>query len=152
MGLSQKVTTQATYFRLGTQLQGVGFPGEVGGVVPPLQEWTGVTRATVIEAMDRICVEAEQTPAARFERDLVRLCSGGTSELQIESVASVFDLDPAETNRLRNYVRGGSTDLVLESVLQLLGLPVPSTMTAPSLLTEAAEPHRRPVRAAHTTN
>lgn len=26
---------------------GVGFPGEVGGVVPPLQEWTGVTRATV---------------------------------------------------------------------------------------------------------
>src|SRR5690606_38308136 len=28
MGLSQKVTTQATYFRLGAQLQGVGFPGE----------------------------------------------------------------------------------------------------------------------------
>ncbi|MEX5294429.1 hypothetical protein QYM41_04000 [Kocuria sp. CPCC 205268] len=94
---------------------------------------------TDLEAADAVCalewgpewlpaggvaVEAEQTPAARFERDLVRLCSGGTSELQIESVASVFDLDPAETNRLRNYVRGGSTDLVLESVLQLLGLPV----------------------------
>jgi hypothetical protein len=28
MGLSQKVTTQSTYFRLGTQLQGVAFPGE----------------------------------------------------------------------------------------------------------------------------
>lgn len=64
------------------------------------------------------------TPAARFESDLVRLCSGGTSELQVESVASVFDLDPAETNRLHNYVHGGSTDLVLESVLQLVGLPV----------------------------
>ncbi len=94
---------------------------------------------TDLEAADAVCalewgpdwlpaggvsVEAEQTPAARFERDLVRLCSGGTSDLQIESVASVFDLDPAETNRLRNYVLGESTDLVLESVLQLLGLPV----------------------------
>jgi hypothetical protein len=28
MGLSQKVTTQSTYFRLGTQVQGVSFPGE----------------------------------------------------------------------------------------------------------------------------
>jgi hypothetical protein len=28
MGLSQKVTTQSTYFRLGTQVQGVAFPGE----------------------------------------------------------------------------------------------------------------------------
>ncbi|MFI7482879.1 hypothetical protein ACH9EU_10735 [Kocuria sp. M1R5S2] len=65
-----------------------------------------------------------RTPAGQFEQDLVRLCAGGTSELQIESVASVFDLDPAETNRLRNYVGGGSTDLVLESVLQLVGLPV----------------------------
>jgi hypothetical protein len=27
-GLSQKVTTQSTYFRLGTQVQGVAFPGE----------------------------------------------------------------------------------------------------------------------------
>ncbi|PLC12557.1 hypothetical protein AUQ48_10400 [Kocuria flava] len=64
------------------------------------------------------------TPAARFQDDLVRLCAAGTSELQVESVASVFDLDPAETNRLRNYVAGDSTELVLESVLQLLGLPV----------------------------
>lgn len=94
---------------------------------------------TDLEAADAVCalewgpqwrpaggvaVEVEETPAARFERDLVRLCSGGTSEVQTESVASVFDLDPAETNRLRNYVLGESTDLVLESVLQLLGLPV----------------------------
>lgn len=28
MGLSQKVTTQSTYFRLGTQVQGASFPGE----------------------------------------------------------------------------------------------------------------------------
>ena len=28
MGLDQKVTTQSTYFRLGTQVQGVAFPGE----------------------------------------------------------------------------------------------------------------------------
>ena len=27
-GLDQKVTTQSTYFRLGSQLQGVAFPGE----------------------------------------------------------------------------------------------------------------------------
>ncbi|MFE7631055.1 hypothetical protein [Kocuria sp. NPDC057446] len=94
---------------------------------------------TDLEAADAVCAlewgpewlpaggvpaEAGPTPAAQFEHDLVRLCSGGTSELQIESVASVFDLDPAETNRLRNYVQGESTDLVLESVLQLLGLPV----------------------------
>ncbi|MGQ1796946.1 hypothetical protein ACT4S5_07385 [Kocuria oceani] len=93
---------------------------------------------TDLEAADAVCAlewgpewrptggagaEAEETPAGRFERDLVRLCAGGTSELQTESVASVFDLDPAETNRLRNYVLGESTDLVLESVLQLLGLP-----------------------------
>ncbi|WP_344123249.1 hypothetical protein [Kocuria aegyptia] len=94
---------------------------------------------TDLEAADAVCAlewgpdwlpagglaaEAGETPAGRFERDLVRLCSGGTSDLQIESVASVFDLDPAETNRLRNYVLGESTDLVLESVLQVLGLPV----------------------------
>src|SRR5690606_37654154 len=94
---------------------------------------------TDLEAADVVCAlewgpewlpaggvpaEAGRTPAARFESDLVRLCSGDTSELQIESVASVFDLDPAQTNRLRNYVQGESTDLVLESVLQLLGLPV----------------------------
>lgn len=94
---------------------------------------------TDLEAADAVCalewgpewhptggaaVEAAETPAARFERDLVRLCSGGTSDLQIESVASVFDLDPAQTNRLRNYVLADSSDLVLESVLQLLGLPV----------------------------
>jgi hypothetical protein len=71
-----------------------------------------------------VAAGAEGTSAARFERELVGLCASRTSELQIESVASVFDLDPAETNRLRNYVRGGSTDLVLESVLQLVGLPV----------------------------
>jgi hypothetical protein len=94
---------------------------------------------TDLEAADAVCVlewgpewhpagglaaGAEDTPAARFERELVQLCGSRTSELQLESVASVFDLDPAETNRLRNYVRGGSTDLVLESVLQLVGLPV----------------------------
>lgn len=94
---------------------------------------------TDLEAVDAVCAlewgpqwqpaggvpaEAGQSPAARCERDLVLLCAGATSELQVESVASVFDLDPAETNRLRNYVQGESTDLVLESVLQLLGLPV----------------------------
>ena len=94
---------------------------------------------TDLESADAVCVlewgpewepaggvaaEGGPTPAAQFESDLVRLCSGGTSELQIESVASVFDLDPAETKRLRNYVLGDSTDLVLESVLQLVGLPV----------------------------
>lgn len=71
-----------------------------------------------------VSVEVEQTPAARFERDLVRLCSGTTSQLQVESVAAVFDLDPAATNRLRNYALESSGELVLESVLQLLGLPV----------------------------
>jgi len=94
---------------------------------------------TELEAADAVCslewgpewfpaggvaTEVEETPAARFERELVRLCASRTSELQIESVASVFDLDPAETNRLRNYVAGDSTELVLESVLQLVGLPV----------------------------
>ena len=43
---SQRLLQFLTRFGYGRPT-GVGFPGEVGGVVPPLQEWTGVTRATV---------------------------------------------------------------------------------------------------------
>ncbi|TQM79394.1 phosphoglycerate mutase [Saccharothrix saharensis] len=57
---------------------------------------------------------------------------------------SAYALDPRVT--------GAALPSVGPTVLQLLGLPVPPTMTAPRLLTEAAEPHRRPVRAAPTTN
>ena len=40
------------------------------------------------------------------------------------SIASLCDLDPAQTARLENYARTASSALLLESVLQLLGLPV----------------------------
>ncbi|RKQ36585.1 hypothetical protein [Kocuria tytonis] len=41
----------------------------------------------------------------------------------VESIASLCDLDPAATARLENYARTPSSALLLESVLQLLGLP-----------------------------
>ena len=41
----------------------------------------------------------------------------------VESIASLCDLDPAQTARLENYARTPSSALLLESVLQLLGLP-----------------------------
>lgn len=42
----------------------------------------------------------------------------------VASIASLCDLDPAATARLENYARTPSSALLLESVLQLLGLPV----------------------------
>ena len=42
----------------------------------------------------------------------------------VETVASLRHLDPAATARLENYARTPSSALLLESVLQLLGLPV----------------------------
>ncbi|ROZ61827.1 hypothetical protein EDL96_11960 [Kocuria soli] len=63
------------------------------------------------------------TAAGQLTREVVGICDADTSRVQIESVASVFDLDPVDTKRLANYVDGPSTPLVLESVLQLLGLP-----------------------------
>lgn len=66
----------------------------------------------------------DSTAAARLTREVVDMCDARTSQVHSESVASIFDLDPVETKRLLNYVQGESTSLVLESVLQLLGLPV----------------------------
>lgn len=67
---------------------------------------------------------AEDTSdAAKLTREVMGICGAQTSQVQIESVASVFDLDPVDTKRLVNYVDGDSTPLVIESVLQLLGLP-----------------------------
>ncbi|WP_181954152.1 hypothetical protein [Kocuria coralli] len=61
--------------------------------------------------------------AAQLTREVLGICATRTSEVQVESVASVFDLDPVDAKRLANYVSGASTPLVLESVLELLGLP-----------------------------
>ena len=41
----------------------------------------------------------------------------------VASIASLCDLDPAQGARLENYARTPSSALLLESVLQLLGLP-----------------------------
>lgn len=71
-----------------------------------------------------VSIDDDGTAAARLTREVVDLCGAGTPEVHIESVASVFDLDPVQATRLRNYVLGDSSSLVLESVLQLLGLPV----------------------------
>lgn len=65
----------------------------------------------------------DATMGARLTREVLGICGVGTTAVQVESVASVFDLDPVDTKRLGNYVHGDSTPLVLESVLQLLGLP-----------------------------
>lgn len=71
-----------------------------------------------------VSIDDDGTAAARLTREVVELCGGDTSQVHVESVASVFDLDPVQTTRLRNYVEAASSSLVLESVLQLLGLPV----------------------------
>lgn len=71
-----------------------------------------------------VSIDDDGTPAARLTREVIELCGGETTQVHIESVASVFDLDPVQTTRLRNYVEGESSSLVLESVLQLLELPV----------------------------
>lgn len=71
-----------------------------------------------------VSIDDDGTAAARLTREVVELCGGDTSQVHVESVASVFDLDPVQTTRLSNYVDGDSSSLVLESVLQLLQLPV----------------------------
>lgn len=53
----------------------------------------------------------------------------GVTDLRVAArsvapIASLCDLDPAATARLENYARTPSSALLLESVLQLLGLPV----------------------------
>lgn len=75
-------------------------------------QWTAVSAAE------------DASAAAELTREVVGICGSRTTQVQIESVASVFDLDPVDTKRLANYVDGAATPLVLESVLQLLGLPV----------------------------
>ncbi|GEC99768.1 hypothetical protein KVA01_19230 [Kocuria varians] len=47
-----------------------------------------------------------------------------TDAAAVASIVSLCDLDPAATARLENYARTPSSPLLLESVLQLLGLPV----------------------------
>ncbi|MDO5618300.1 hypothetical protein [Kocuria sp.] len=74
-------------------------------------QWTAVSGAE------------DASAAAALTREVVGICGSRTTQVQIESVASVLDLDPVDTKRLANYVDGPSTPLVLESVLQLLGLP-----------------------------
>lgn len=71
-----------------------------------------------------VSVAEDSSAAAELTREVVGICASRTSQVQIESVASVFDLDPTDTKRLANYVHGASSPLVLESVLQLLELPV----------------------------
>lgn len=68
--------------------------------------------------------DGDATAAGRLTREVVDMCGTRTTDVHSESVASVFDLDPVEAKRLANYVQGESTPLVLESVMQLLGLPV----------------------------
>lgn len=46
------------------------------------------------------------------------------TKVSVEAIASVCDLDPAATSRLENYATSSNSSLVLESVLQLLGVPV----------------------------
>ncbi len=77
-----------------------------------------------VPAWTAVSIDDDGTPAARLTREVIELCDGQTPQVHIESVASVFDLDPVQTTRLRNYVEGESSSLVLESVLQLLELPV----------------------------
>ena len=75
-------------------------------------------------AWSAVSIDDDGTPAARLTREVLELCDGETTQMHVESVASVFDLDPVQTVRLRNYVDGETSSLVLESVLQLLELPV----------------------------
>ena len=58
---------------------------------------------------------ARPSVATDLERD---------TEVAVEAIASMCDLDPAATARLENYAATPSSGLLLESVLQLLGVPV----------------------------
>lgn len=46
------------------------------------------------------------------------------TKIAVEAIASMCSLDPAATARLENYAATPSSGLLLESVLQLLGVPV----------------------------
>lgn len=45
------------------------------------------------------------------------------TEIAVASIATLCELDPAETSRLENYAATPSSSLLLESVLQLIGAP-----------------------------
>lgn len=68
--------------------------------------------------------ERDETSAVPGAASVVDSPSAVESPAVVESIASLCDLDPAATARLENYARTPSSALLLESVLQLLGLPV----------------------------
>lgn len=77
--------------------------------------WSGDERETT-GAVDPDATDPDATdPGATDLRVAAR---------SVASIASLCDLDPAATARLENYARTPSSALLLESVLQLLGLPV----------------------------
>lgn len=70
---------------------------------------------------------APDTDSATGTDDAASSPAVGTAEARmltaVEYIASLTDLDAAATARLENYARTPSSGLLLESVLQLLGLP-----------------------------
>ncbi|MCT2361678.1 hypothetical protein M3694_08045 [Kocuria marina] len=70
---------------------------------------------------------APDTVSAAGADDAASSPAAGTAEARmlttVEFIASLTELDAAATARLENYARTPSSGLLLESVLQLLGLP-----------------------------
>lgn len=63
--------------------------------------------------------EGETVPQRQVATDVER-----DIKVAVEAIASICSLDPAATARLENYAATPSSGLLLESVLQLLGVPV----------------------------
>lgn len=68
---------------------------------------------------DLLSGEGEATPQQPVATDVEK-----DTKVAVEAIASICDLDAAATARLENYAATPSSGLLLESVLQLLSLPV----------------------------
>ena len=87
--------------------------------------WPAVHEDAVAELLSGTRADASQpgAPAVDPGRDDDAARAPGANSTAVASIASLCDLDPAQTSRLENYARTASSALLLESVVQLLGLP-----------------------------
>ncbi|MDO4918498.1 hypothetical protein [Kocuria sp.] len=93
-------------------------PVHEGSVAELVAESSDLTPAAPAEGDAAASAPAAQAPAAVGTEG-----ADAATEAAVASIASLCDLDPAAAARLENYARSASSALLLESVVQLLGLP-----------------------------